>query len=779
MGVRYFGAAVRRVEDPKLITGRGQYLDDLAVPGALHAAFVRSPHAHASLRGIDTSVARTLPGVVRVLTNADLGSLAAAPLPEMVPAPTAKQVVTQHPLAKDAVRYVGEAVVLVLAESRAVAEDAAAMVTIDYDPLPAMTDWRRALDPGAPVAHEGAPDNLVARMRGRFGDADAVFAGAPHVFSETFFLHRGGCHAMECRGVIARADPMGGRLEVWTSTQSPYMVRRHLARYFGRDESTIRVVAPDVGGGFGPKAVVYPEEYAIPLAAMAVGRPVKWVEDRREHFVATTQQRDQAWDLEVAADADGRLLAVRGRCVHDNGAYVPYGLVLPATGLSAFPGPYALQALDISIDVVFTNLVPNTPVRGAGRPNTCFVLERLADRVARELSLDRAEVRRRSFVRKDQFPYQTGMRARDGTPTFYDSGDYHACLDMALERIGGDFRNRQAAARANGRYIGLGIASYIEDTGLAPYEGATVRVQPNGKVLLQTGAAGQGQGHKTVFAQICADALGITPEDVTVETADTAVFPLGIGTIASRIAVTGGSSVHMAAAEVRGKTIKVAAEMLEAAEQDLVLEDGLVKVAGTDRTVSLGDVALRLNGTFGMPMPRGIEPGLSATAFYEARQTTHANGTNACEVEIDVETGQVRILRYVVAHDCGRLINPMLVDGQIRGGVVHGIGNALYERMIYDEAGQPLTTNYGEYLLPLATEMPRIEILHMESPSPLNPIGVKGAGEGGTIPAAACVISAIEDALAPFGVRLNRHPVSPQDLAMPWSGRGQDSGRSV
>lgn len=762
MGVRYLGAAVRRLEDPRLITGRGQFVDDLPMGGVLHAAFVRSPHAHARITGFDAQAARGLPGVVAVFTGADIGG--AAPTPELLPSPMILQPRTQAPLASEAVHYVGEAVAIVVAESRAVAEDATAMVTVDYEPLDPMVDARRALAPGAPLAHEGAPDNRVAAMSARFGNADVVFAAAPHVFRNSFALHRGGCHSMECRGVLARPDPLGGRLDVWSSTQSPYMVRRMLAQYLGRDENAVRVAAPDVGGGFGPKAVVYPEEYAVPLAAIALGRPVKWIEDRREHFVATTQQRDQWYDLEVAADGEGRLLAVRGRCVHDNGAYLPYGLVLPSTAIGSFPGPYALQALDIAVDVVFTNFVPNTPVRGAGRPNACFVLERLADRVARELGLSRAEVRRRSFVRVDQFPYETGIKGRDGAPISYDSGDYAACLDTALGMIGPDFRERQARARAQGRYIGLGVASYVEDTGLAPFEGATIRVQPNGKILLQTGAAAQGQGHKTAFAQICADLLGVRPEDVSVEAGDTAAFPLGVGTIASRIAVTGGSSVHMAATQVRAKAIKVAAKMLEASEADLELEDGAVRLVGTDRHVGLGEIAGKLAGIFGIPMPAGIEPGLAATAFFEARQTTFANGTNACEVEVDIETGQVKILRYVVAHDCGKLINPMLVDGQIRGGVVHGIGNALYERMLYDESGQPLSTNYGEYLLPLATEMPRIEIAHLESPSPRNPLGVKGAGEGGTIPAAACVISAIEDALAPFNVRLSHHPVSPPDI---------------
>jgi carbon-monoxide dehydrogenase large subunit len=432
------------------------------------------------------------------------------------------------------------------------------------------------------------------------------------------------------------------------------------------------------------------------------------------------------------------------------------------TSLSAFPGPYALQAVDVRVDVVFTNLVPNTPVRGAGRPTACFVLERLADRVARELKLDPADVRRRSLVKKEQFPYATGMKARDGSPVSYDSGDYHAGLEAVMDRAGSDFGTRQEQARAQGRYIGRGIASYVEDTGLAPFEGATVRVEPNGKVVIQTGAASQGQGHATVFAQICADVLGVKIEDITVEAGDTRAFPLGIGAIASRTAVTAGSSVHQAATSVRTKALKVASELLEAAEDDLVIENGEVHVAGArGLSIKLGEIAAKLNGMSGIPMLAGVTPGLEGTAFYEARKTTFGSGTHLCEAEVDIETGRATITRYIVAHDCGRLINPMLVDGQVRGGVVHGIGNALFERMIYDEKGEPLTTNYADYLLATAPEVPRIEIVHLESPSPLNPIGVKGAGEGGTIPAAACVIAAIEDALSPFGVRICEHPVSP------------------
>ncbi|HUI94284.1 MAG TPA: xanthine dehydrogenase family protein molybdopterin-binding subunit [Xanthobacteraceae bacterium] len=763
MGVRYFGAAVPRIEDPDLVAGRGRYLDDIALPGMAHAAFVRATHAHARIDGIETAAAAALPGVIAVLTAADLG-VAGKPTPQFAPSPLMLQNRTQHVLAAEAVHYAGEAIALVVADSRAVAEDAAARVAVDYVPLAAVAELAGALDPGAPRAHAGAPDNRVATLRAKFGDVDAVFGRASHVFAERITQHRGGCHAMECRGVIGAEDPITRDLVVWSSTQAPYMVRRALAQFLGRDESRIRVIAPQVGGGFGPKAGVYAEEFAIAIAAQKLGRPVKWAEDRREHFLATNQQRDAIWELEVAADRDGRMLGVRGHCLHDNGAYVPYGLILPFTLIGPMPGPYALAALDVTLEAVFTNKVPTTPIRGAGRPNAAFVLERLADRVARELGIDRAAVRRASFIAKDQFPYATGMKARDGSPVTYDSGDYHACLEAAVARVA-DFSARQSAARAHGRYLGLGIASYVEDTGLGPYEGAQVSIEPNGHVLIATGAAAQGQGHHTVFAQIAADILDLPLAHVRVVSADTGRFPRGIGTIGSRIAVTAGSSVHVAATRVKDKALKVAAEMLEAAETDLALEDGRVRVAGTDRAVGLGEIAARLAGFSAVALPKGVEPGLSADGYFQGQGLAFASGTNVCEVEVDAATGAVRILRYVVAHDCGRLINPLLVDGQIRGGVVHGIGNALHEHMVFDGEAQPMTTNYGDYLLPIATDMPPIEVIHLESPSPQNPLGVKGAGEGGTIPATACVISAIEDALSPLGVTISEHPVSPQRLA--------------
>ena len=767
MGVRYTGAQVQRMEDPRLVTGHGHYVDDMHLHGMLHAAFLRSSHAHARIRSIDTGAAQALAGVHGVFTQADLGpAVAAKAMSQLYPAPAIKQDITQFPLASGEVCYVGETVAVVVADSRAIAEDALALIAVDYDPLPAIIDCRKALDADAPKAHLNSPDNFVGQLRNAFGDIEAAFAAADHVFSAAFMQHRGGCHAMETRGVLARDDPYGDGLTVWSSTQCPYLVRRALAKYLGEAEERVRIIAPDVGGGFGPKAGFYAEEIVIPLMSRLLGRPVKWIEDRREHFTATTTQRDQQWDLEVACDTDGKILGLRGNVTHENGAYVPYGVLLAFSSLAPLPGAYAVPAVDVSLDIVFTNTTPNTPVRGAGRPNAIYAVERMVETIARELNLDPAEVRRRNFVRPDQMPYETGALLRDGSPVRYDSGDYEACMDKALvlsEYAG--FKARQEAARAQGRYLGIGVSACIEDTGVGPYEGTTVRIEPSGKVLVRTGAASQGQGHHTMIAQIVADQLGVTPEDIIFEAADTGKFPQGVGTIGSRVAANAGPSSHDAALQVRDTALKLAAEILEAAVEDIELEDGAARVKGApDLFVTLGDLALKLAPMSGVRVPAGFTPSLEATSYAGSSGAPIANGTNVAEVEVDIGTGEVKVLRYSVAHDCGTMINPMMVDGQIIGGVVHGIGNALFERMIYDDQGQPLTTNYGEYLLPLATEMPHIDIVHQVSPSPLNPLGVKGAGEGGTIPAAPAIVAAIENALAEFGVVIDSYPVDPQYL---------------
>ncbi len=540
----------------------------------------------------------------------------------------------------------------------------------------------------------------------------------------------------------------------------------------------ISVRPPDLGGGFGPKLITYPEEIAVAVAALLTGRPVKWIEDRREHFTATNQQGDQVWHLDVAARDDGKMLGLRGHIVADNGAYMPYGLRLPFSTLIPLPGPYDLPALDVRMDVVFTNTTAKSPVRGAGRPNTAFAMERAIEAIARGLDLDPAAVRATNFVTADQFPYQSGNKAPTGALITYDSGDFHGCLEKALALADyAGFKERQDAAREAGRYLGIGVSSCVEDTGRGPFEGATIRVNPSGRVLLQTGAAGQGQGHATVFAQIAADELGIDIDQIEYRSADTGQFPHGIATVGSRVAVNAGSAVYKAAREVRDKALQLAANLLQADQAELELVAGTVRIkGGSEARLTLAELATQLSPIVGGELPMGLAPGLEATAYTDPQPSTTASGSNVAEVEVDIGTGAVKLIKYSVAHDCGRLINPLLVNGQIEGGVVHGIGNALFERMHYDADGQPLSTNYGEYLLPVASDMPPIEIEHQETPSPSNPLGIKGAGEGGTIPAAGAIIAAIENALAPWQIVIDDYPVAPQTICALLDAAGAPAG---
>ncbi len=782
MTTRALGARIARNEDPRLLRGRGCFVDDLHPPGALHAAVLRSPHAHARLRAIDTAPARALPGVHLVLAARDVGA-ANRPTPLLIPHPALTHPRTPLPLAAEEVRYVGEPVAFVVAESRALAEDAAELIQVEYDPLPAVPDLSTATAAGAPLVHADVPENRAARLLQRVGDPEAAFARAPRVFRERLWIERScGC-PLEGRGVVAVYDPRTETLRVWDSTQAPLPIKNGLARIFGLPEFKVEVVAPDVGGGFGTKIMLfYPEEILVPYAAMRLGRPVKWIEDRCEHLQAASQERGQLHDVEVATDAGGRILALRDRFVHDAGAYTPYGIVVPLITSTQLPGPYRLAHYEVGFDVVYTNTAIVTPYRGAGRPQGAFVMERVIGLIARELGLEPAEVRRRNLIQPGELPWDVGLTFQDGAPTRYDSGDYPAGLELALERIGAaDFRARQAAARAQGRYLGLGTACYVEGTGIGPYEGAHVRVEPSGKVLVATGLTTQGQGHATTFAQIAAETLGCDPADVTVITGDTARFNWGAGTFASRALVTSGNAIAVAAAKVRAKALRLAAELLEAAPGDLELAGGRVRVKGVPGAeLTLGalatvanpiryaygeataEAALRLvKPREGPVLAPGEEPGLEAYGYYAPPQATFAYGCHAAIVEVDIETGQVRFLRYVVHHDCGVLVNPTVVEGQIRGGVAQGIGGALYERIVYDAAGQPLTTTFMDFLMPTAMEIPAIEIVHTETPSPLNPLGVKGVGEAGAIPVPALVAEAVDDALAPFGVRVREMPLSP------------------
>jgi len=779
------GARIARNEDPRLLRGLGCFAGDIHPPGVLQAAGLRSPHAHARIASIDATRARALPGVHLVLTAADLGPLN-QPTPLLIPHPALTHARTQRPLATDEVRYAGELIAFVIAEDRYVAEDAVDLIEVRYEPLPAVTELEAALADGSPLVHADVPANRAARLIQRVGDPEGAFAGAAHVLTERLYVERSCASPIETRGVVADYDPRTGVLRAWISTQAPLPIKNGLARLFGLPEFNVEVIAPDIGGAFGVKIMLfYPEEILVPHAAIQLGRPVKWIEDRREHFTSASQERGQLHQIEVAIDDTGRILGLRDRFLHDAGAYTPYGIVVPLITATQLPGPYRLRNYHVEFDAVYTNKVQVTPYRGAGRPHGAFVMERVIGLIGRALGLEPVEVRRRNLIQPDEFPWDVGLTFQDGGPTRYDSGDYPAGLETALRVIGfDDFRARQAAARAEGRYLGLGVACYVEGTGIGPYEGAHVRVEPSGKVLVATGLTTQGQGHYTTFAQIAADALGCDPTDITVVTGDTTRFNWGAGTFASRALVTSGNAVGIAARKVRDKALRLAALLLEVSPADLELAEGAVRVKGVPgRRLTLGALAAVANpiryaygkeateAALKLVKPRqgavlveDAEPGLEARGYYAPPQATFASGCHAAIIEVDLGTGQLAFLKYVAQHDCGTMVNPMVIEGQIHGGVAQGIGGAFYEKLVYDQAGQLLSGSFMDFLMPTAAELPEIEVAHLETPSPLNPLGVKGVGEAGVIPVAALVAEAVDDALAPFGVRVREMPLSPDRI---------------
>ena len=774
--------AIRRNEDPRLLRGMGSFVDDIDPPGVLHAAILRSPHGHARIGGIDTSRARAQAGVRAVYTAEDLGEFN-QPAPLVVPHPSLTHGRTQRPLAVGKVCYIGEAVAMVVADDRYTAEDAAELIEVEWEPLAAVVDFRVAAEPDQPRVHDDVPNNVAARLEQVVGDPAQAFRGAAHVFEEHLAIERSCGSPIEARGVVAVFDPLQQALTVWDATQAPLTIKNGLANMLGLPEFKVEVIAPDVGGGFGTKIMMFfAEEVLVPWAAIQLQQPVKWTEDRREHFISANQERGQLHTARVAVDTEGRILGVESTFIHDTGAYTPYGMVVPIITVTQLPGPYKVPNYRSEFTVVYTNTPCVSPYRGAGRPHACFVMERLIGRIARELGLEPNEVRRRNFVQPDEFPWDVGLPFQDGAPTRYDSGDYPAGLALAEEIIDVPaFRAEQAAARGEGRYIGIGFAAYVEGTGIGPYEGAHVRIEPSGRVLAVTGLTSQGQGHYTTFAQIVADQLGCEVSDVTVVTGDTGRFNWGAGTYASRALVTAGNAIGLAAGAVRQKVLALAAELLEVSPGDLELGGGKVVVRGAPgRELRLGALATAANPILyaygksanqaALPLvkPRegavlgpGEEPGLEARGFFAPERATWASGQHAAIVEVDPLTGNLRFLRYVVVHDCGVVINPTIVEGQIHGGVAQGVGGAFYERLHFDESGQLLNASFMDFLMPTAVEVPEIEIAHIETPSPLNPLGVKGVGEAGTIPVAALVAEAIEDALAPFGVRIHEMPLSP------------------
>ena len=767
---RVFGASVLRNEDARLLTGRAFFVDDVHLEGMLHVAFLRSDYAHARIRSIDTSTALSRPGVVAVYTAADVGDYC-GPGPLLVaPPPTIERLefnqATHLPLARDKVRHVGEPIAMVVAESRYLAEDALADIVLDVELLDAVVDLEKALDSSSPLIHEELGTNLSAHVVQEKGSYQGVPDVAALVIKRRFLYDRGASAAIENRGVVASWDGRDEELTVWDTTQAPIPIRNGLARMLGLLESQVRVIAPFVGGGFGPKIMMfYPEEVLLPWAAIKLNRPLKWIEDRQESFVGTTQERSQIHDAELAVDGDGHILGVRDVFWHDTGAYDPYGLTVPLNSQCTLLGPYRVPHYYSEFRCVFTNKTLVTPVRGAGRQHGVFVMERLLDFAARELGIDRVEIRKRNYLDPDDFPHDHEIIFQDSAPLQYDSGDYLPALERAVEMIGyDDFADEKSKAGQEGRRLGLGIVSYVEGTGIGPYEGARVTVEPSGDVRLATGVGTQGQGHFTSFAQIVAEALGVSVERVHVVTGDTREFHWGTGTFASRGAVVAGNACHAAAGAVREKILGLASQELGSPAESLVLADGRVFVAERpDRGIGLGELAVRANPLRGAVTP-GTEPGLEATAYFGPDRGSTASGVHAMIVEVDPETAMVDILRYVVVHDCGRVINPMIVEGQIQGGVAHGIGNAFYERLEYDQNGQLLNASFMDYLLPTATDVPRVETDHGATPSPWNPLGVKGVGEAGAIPTGAAFAQAVEDALDGSGVEILEIPLSPSRL---------------
>jgi len=781
MTTKSFGEPILRKEDPRLVSGQGRYLDDLGHE-ALAAAFLRSPHASARILDIDVTDALDVPGLIGIYTYEDLEGRVAEPLPLLIPHPALLNGRTGYPLANEYVRHVGEAIVMVIAEDRYVAEDVVDLIKVSYEILKPVVGIEHAKAAHNAV-HSSVPNNVSAHSVKEVGDARAMIKSAPHKLSLDLFIERSACSPLEGKGVYAIWEEDSQELRLWSSTQTSTGVRAAVAAKLDLPLQKVECIAPDVGGGFGVKIMhPWPEEVLIPWAARKLNRPVKWSEDRREHFISSAHERAQEHHIEVGFDEEGRILGLDVTFFHDNGAYTPYGIIIPLITSTQLLGPYKPASYRVEFTSLFTNTVLVIPYRGAGRPQGVFAMERTVDAIAKYLKLDRTVVRERNFIQPHEMPYDLGLIFQDGRPLEYDSGDFPASMAMLKKMVGwDDFETMRSEYAAQGRKIGIGVACYVEGTGVGPYEGGFVQVETSGRINVATGLTSQGQGHQTVFAQIVADELGVPIEDVFVTTGDTRRFPYAVGTFASRAAVMSGNAIALAARQVRDKALRLAGEALECDPQDLEIVDGIIRVKGDHtksialKTVSVLSNPLRyafdesakaatqfaVGDTSKPPVPEDQEPGLEGKDYYSPMASTFANGMHAVIIEILPETAEVKILRYVVVHDCGRVINPMIVEGQIHGGVAQGVAGALFERMAYDESGQLQNASFMDFLMPYSTEIPTVEAGHLETPSPLNPLGIKGAGEAGVIPGSAVFASAIEDA---EGFEIRRMPISPSEL---------------
>jgi aerobic carbon-monoxide dehydrogenase large subunit len=780
----YVGKPMKRKEDPRMISGRANYVDDISLPGMLYAAVVRSPEAHAAIVSIDKSAAEERTGVVAVLTGEDLAGDFASGLPMAWDPPGVDINVPDHwPVKRGEVKHVGDPVAVVVAVDRYLAVDAAEDVIVEYDAKPAVVDPEAALADGSPLVWEQFGTNKTHEWAVGGGDVAAALEAADVVVEQSVANHRTSGAPIEPRASIA--EPRGENLTLYSSTQIPHIARLLLAGMLSVPEDKLRVIAPDVGGGFGAKLQVYAEEALVLALARRLGRPVKWTESRSEHMTTSHHGRDQVAHVTIGAKRDGTLTGLKVRIVADLGAYMqlltPF---IPELGFPVMGGCYRYDAIDLHFTGVFTNKMATDAIRGAGRPEATYWIELVMDKLARELQMDPLELRRKNFIRKDEFPYETPLGI------VYDSGDYEGSLDKLLELFDlGEFRREQAELREQGIHRGVGFSTWVEVCGLAPsravgpqgvglqaafWESAMVRVHPSGSATVYTGTSPHGQGLDTSFAQIAADRLGIDPENVDVLHGDTDQGPWGWGTYGSRSLSVGGEAVAKAAEKVQQKAKRICAALLEAAPDDIELADGRFQVRGSpDKSKSMADIALAAH----IPpneLPADIEPGLEENSFYDPENFVFPFGAHACVVDLDAETGKVKVVRYVAVDDCGPAINPMLIDGQVHGGIVHAIGQALYEQVVYDEDGQLVTGTFVDYALPTAAEVPSIETDRTETPSPVNSLGVKGIGEAGTIAATPAVTAAVLDALRPFGVDWIDMPLTPVRI---WQAiNGKDNG---
>lgn len=766
--MKYIGKALKPKNPARLIRGQGRYIADLQIEGTLEAAFLRSPHAHAEIKSIDLEEARQLPGVLGVFGPEEGKDFPHLPL--LFPSPQLTPV-TQKPL-NWMIHHVGEPVAVVVAENRYIAEDAIDLIQVEYVPLPAVVNLHEALE-GSNFTHEHLESNIAAHIVSSVGDAEAAMEKADLVVKQDFNIGRVSCLPIETRGLLAKWEHhmADTQLIVYAATQSQHEMRNTLAQLLELQNHQVRVVAPDVGGAFGAKAVFYVEDFLIPWVAREVGAPVRWVEDRNEHMQSAIHEREQLHEASLGVTKEGKIVAVMDKMLANNGAYVPWGVIVPIMTASLIPGPYKVPNYLCDLHVLYTNTVPLAPYRGAGRPQAAVILNRLLDKAAKQLNMDPVEIRRRNIIKKDEFPYATGLLSRDGSPQIYDSGDYESLIEKAVDISAYDYwRAKQKEYKKQGRHIGIGFAAAIKNSGYGSFEGATVRVEENGSITIFNGAANQGQSHETTLAQVAAEVFNMPIEKITVKEGDTSLIAYGTGTFASRIATIVGTAVYNASQEIKEKVFIIASIKLKVDMEDLVLENGIVQHKGNAaKSLTLAEIvrearALPPGTTFNYP----VSPGLEATDYFAPKAAAISSMADVIVVEIDPDTCKIKILDYTSIHDCGRLLNPLVVKGQVIGGISNAIGNAMYEEIIYDDEGQILNGTLMDYLVPSAMESPDVTFDYIETLSPLNPLGMKGAGEGGSVPVLAAVQSAVEDALSDWNISLGELPVKPFKIREQW-----------